>query len=131
MKAVELHELADVWQWARPGVEQLLREYGERLIAEDVYFAIRSGQAWMFTIEDAGFVVLQKHTDVDGSAALFVWLTWGERGELKEHYERSLEELNEMAKKAKCRVLRMWSPREGWQRVGWKLTHHVYEREVV
>lgn len=131
MKPVDPHELPAVWQWARPGVEQVIREQGLRILPEDVYFALRSGNAWMFTVEDVGFVVLQRHADVDGSGALFVWLTWGEPQRMEEHYAATLEEINEMAKRVKCGVVRMWSNRKGWERVGWKLTHHIYEREVL
>lgn len=131
MRPVEQTELADVWQWARAGVEQIIKEQGLNIIAEDVYVALRGGQAWMFTVEADGFVILQRHVDVDGSGTLFIWMTWGHSGEMRQHYEAAIAELEGMARKANCARLRMWSNRRGWQRAGWTLKAYVYEREII
>lgn len=128
MQAVPPEQLNDVWRWARRGVEQVLQKQSPRVLPEDVYYALRMGVAWLYTVDDRGFLIVQRHIDADGSAALFVWIIWGR---LKDDREVITQELNEMARKAQCRIIRQQSNRKGWQRAGWALKAYVYECEVI
>jgi hypothetical protein len=128
---VPAEKLAEAWKSIKPGVEHVSSRFGERIIAEDVYHAIKSAQAWLFTIAgDVGFIVLRKSYEMTGEPNLFVWLIYGKPHRLKALEQDIYQELAEMAKNAGCARLQFWSQRKGWQQRGWKLSHYVYEKEV-
>lgn len=130
LQPVAPQDLSDIWPWVREGVQDVILKCNERFLPEDVYHSLRLGHSFLYTIDDVGFVIVKRDTDVSGEGALFVWIMWAEPETMRPREEQCFAELAELARKANCRVVRMHSPREGWERRGWNITHRIYEREV-
>lgn len=128
LKPVAPHELRGVWSWIKAGLEETIEKCGEDYLAEDVYVSIRGGVSFLYTIEDKGFVILQKHTDPHGPV-LFVWCIWGVG--MMPQADQIMAELDELARGIGARLLRHHSPLKAWTRLGYfKPVSTVYERKL-
>ena len=88
---------------------------------------ILNATAFLFAVEGAGFLVLQKLPGDDCRGVLHVWIVWGQ---LKPYEQQIYDELDGMAKQLGLRCVRAVG-RKGWSRRGYfKPVGIVYEREV-
>ena len=119
-----------LWPWLRAGLLEVIERTSPTWLPEDVYADLKAGQASVLTIDgERGFVIVKRLIDYDGPS-LFLWAMWGP-GELAPMYEGIMAELDELARAAGCRRIRMMSPRKGWQKVaGWVERDTVYERAL-
>jgi hypothetical protein len=124
---VSLDKLDDVWSWVREGLWSVKEKCSEPWIPEHIYTALRSGSAFLYTIEDAGFAVFQRHADVDGPV-LFVWIL---HGKLAPYEKQLYTDIDELARGINARRIRWHSPRKGWAQRGYaKMKTIIYEREL-
>ena len=122
-------DLGSVWEWVRAGLVKTIARTHERYLPEDVYHALRSNTAWLFKIEDIGFVVFREETDPDGKV-LYVWVLWVERNAGISYKDEIWSAIDATAAKQKAKRIRWQSPRR-WD--AWpdsKLVRYVYEREL-
>jgi hypothetical protein len=119
-----------LWPWVSDGLWQIIERTNPTWIPEDVYCDLKAGQASLLTIDgDKGFAVVKRLIDYDGPS-MFLWAMWGP-GALAPMYEEVMSELDNLARAAGCKRIRMMSPRKGWQKVrGWKERDTVYERSL-
>jgi hypothetical protein len=127
-------QVRNQWGWVRNGLQAIIERTNERWMPEDIWVALRGANAFLHNIDkdgdDVGFLVLQQHSDPDGPA-LFVWAMWCEPGALMSCKTEFFERLREVAQRIGAARIRMESPREGWEWVGYLdpvLT--VYEAEL-
>lgn len=121
--------LHDIWTWVRPRLERVIEKTGEKgWIPEDIYHAVRSGAAAMATIgQDDGIIVMQKQSRFYGTV-LFVWVLEGDN--LDEIQRECFDEARGIARAMGAKKIIQHSPRKGWERVGFKATHMIYEMEA-
>lgn len=117
--------LHDVWEWVRKGLEVTRRRSKSQWLPEDVYAAIKNGQASLFLIEDRGFIVLQEVAGASGKE-LFVWVIWGQLRDIEAELFAWLREC-----KRKAGAVRVWwrSPRRWDARKDVRLSEYVFELE--
>jgi hypothetical protein len=126
---VSAERLRDIWDWVRPRLERVLVKNKETgWIPEDIYASVKSGVATLATIgEDDGIIVMQRQVRSEGPV-LFIWVLEGEG--LERMMDACFDEARRLAKLAGARKIIQYSPRKGWERVGFKATHTIYEMEV-
>lgn len=122
--------LADVWTWVRKGVQAVIDSQGMTLLPEDVYVALKTAQASLWLIGDVGFVIGQRHIDSDGSAVFFIWILHTEPDAMRECWREVSDELDRLARMARCTKQRMYSNRAAWRRLGWDAKAFLYEKGV-
>lgn len=126
---VPANEIDQHWPRVAAGLARIIARTQPAWTAGDVLCALASGGAFLFLVGADGFVILQRFAGDDGKGMLFVLASagkdWG--GDRPAVYA----EIEEVARRMQCRVIRMISPRAGWQRDPyWSLVGHVYEHEV-
>ncbi len=130
--AVDQLGVYERWDWIRAGCEKTIKRTGAHFRPEDVYVRLRNGTAWLYAIcvpfGEVGFVVLTQEYDPDGMA-LFIWILWAERGQLRPVVDQFYTEIDGLAAKAGAKRIRWQSPRN-YTREGCKRVAHIYEREV-
>lgn len=126
MKHVPPSDLASHWPAVREYVKRAVDRFGERITVEELYYALRQNMAALY-MNHRGMLVAQKVIELDGTITLFVLIAAGEMAEDEAEWMQMLEKL---AGTIGAVRIRMASPRKGWERVGWKVAHTVYEREV-
>jgi hypothetical protein len=133
--AVEPQNVAQVWDTILPGLMKVWRR-GEGWRVEDVYTAIKTGQAYLHIAMDAGdyagFVVSQPQQAPDG-VVLHLWALYADGGH-REHFATWLGQIDEWARGIKAKRITFHSPRRGWeklgQQLGFKPAMTVYERST-
>lgn len=127
MTHVHLLDIAKHWDRVKVGLERIALKAAPNWNVEDVRVALMSGEA-VLSLVDGGFVIWQRYPGDDRQGMLFILAAEGQRSSGPEHYNA---ELVELATQLRCRVVRMISPRKGWQREPfWSMTGYVYEHEV-
>jgi hypothetical protein len=116
-----------VWPTVRVGLDAVRVKCREAWHPSDVYAAIVSGKAFLYTMYD-GFCVLQVNPTF-GGPELFVWVMYGPNL-LKDHEAEIEAELAKLARTVSARWIRHKSPLRGWERRGWTVKERVYEKEV-
>lgn len=116
-----------MWDWVRDGLWDVKDKCKEPWIPEHIYTSIRTGGSFLYTVEDAGFVVFQRHVDTDGPV-LFVWIM---SGRLMPYKAQLYTDIDEIGRGIKARRIRWHSPRKFWARNGYgKMKTTIYEREL-
>jgi len=132
---VDPSEIHDYWPCVKNGAEKVAK-HGEGWIAEDMYSAIKSGDAVLHLFYEGtkymGFVVTAQTADASGNV-LFVWALYSE-GHNQNYHNLAVQYLESWAKSIKANRIRYHSPRKGWERVGKKIgfypTATVFEKKV-
>jgi hypothetical protein len=111
-------KLADIrteWDRIRPAIERLIQKGGAAFRAEDVYAAVVTGSAHLYT-GATGFVVVQPDKDkITGSGNVARFQPAIDRLAIENGYHK----------------LVMSSPRKGWERVkGWRKVTTLFERDL-
>ena len=118
------------WDWYRRGLVKLIAKTGRTYRPEDVYHRVLSGTAFLVDVEDFGFMVLTQEHDHDGPV-VFVWIIWCEPGRAVGRKAEIYAALEQLAREAKAKRIRMQSGFEGWSREKFfKQVAVVYEHEV-
>jgi len=133
LRVVEPANVRRWWSIVRHGLEKVVDRTDPDWIPEDVYVALRSGEASLLLgFEDdlyVGFaVVLKRVHPFDGTPVLFIWAL----------YIRTIGKLDALmdlvlanAKQDGFKSLVFQSPRKAWQRRLWargfKLREHIFE----
>ena len=125
LRHVALRDLRTQWPAVRAGLDEIQRRApDDGWIAEDVYYALRSGTSSLWLIGEFGFLVATVLPGDDGRGILFVWLIHGDLFPVKQELERELETL---ARALPVARIRFGSPRR-WDAFGWgRLVGHIYE----
>lgn len=121
--------LADIrqeWDRIRPAIDQMIQKSGAVFRAEDVYAAVVTGSAHLYT-GATGFVVVQKDIDkITGEAQLLIWIACASGAGNVTRFQPAIDQL---ALQNGYRKLIMSSPRKGWERVkGWRKVTTLFER---
>jgi hypothetical protein len=109
----------DVWETVREGLEEVSR-YGDHWIPEDVYMALRQGQANLHIARVdgcyAGFIVAMPSRAWDGPV-LHVWAVYAVPGFPRLRRE-CFAKLREFALDMHAKRITFTSPRKGWEKLG-------------
>ena len=98
------------WDWLRAGLLKVIAKTASNYRPEDVYLRARTGAAWIFAIDECGFVVLEQEHDCDGLVVV-VWALWCEPGAARVRDGDIYAELERIGREAKAKRIRMLSPR--------------------
>ncbi|MCU0810607.1 MAG: hypothetical protein MUE59_06155 [Thiobacillaceae bacterium] len=117
--------LHDVWPHVLPGVEAIRERCREVWLPEDVYAALRYGDAqlWAWPGLDS-WMVLRVVTDLHSAArTMLVWLAWSRPG-TPDRLCEGLDWARQVARQAQIGTVAFESPRKGWERrapqLGWR-----------
>ena len=128
LKPVTQAQLRDVWPWVKAGLEATIKKCNDDYLAEDVYVSLRQSVSYLYTIEDKGFVILQRHVDPDGPV-LFVWCLHAPG--FMPRADEIMADIDELARSIGATLIRHHSPRGAWERIGYfKPKSVVYERRI-
>lgn len=118
------------WDWLRDGLLRMVDKTGAHYRPEDVYARLLGDTAWAYDF-GVGFIILTKEYDPDG-LVLFVWALHADSGTLgRQGSDELYVELEQLARGAKAKRIRMQSPRRGWEReTFFNKVSVVYEHEV-
>lgn len=120
-------KLDEYWPQVREALERVVRKGASDWKVEHVYVMLFNGTAYLMVDDKGGAMVWMRYTREDGAGMMFILAAGGDLGARGPYYE----EVMRLAKEAGCKVIRMISPRKGWQRDPfWKMTGYVYEHEV-
>jgi len=128
LRFIPADQVSAVWPQVRPFLLAAQDSGGINILPEELYYALRQNLAALYLC-DAGIIVAQKITELDGSISCFVWLA---AGSLSPHAEDCLRLLERLAKGIGAKRLRMRSPRR-WDRAlhgYWKPYETIYEHEL-
>lgn len=128
LSLVEPARLGQFWPWVRAGLVAVEAKCaGVDWTPADVYTALTNGSAYLYVIgQEDGFAIVQRHMGKDGPV-LFVWALYGALAAIEDDV---LAAIDSVARSIGAAVVRMHSPRKGWQRHGFHVKQYVYEREV-
>ena len=120
--------IRNVWQQVKVGLIAVQRKTGEQWLIEDVYAALKTGSAQLFTFPD-GFVVLQSLRDQwTNEPCLHIWITHhAGHDDLTEDF---ISNLRKLADNAGVKKVTFTSPRRWDRRSGATLKSYNYELEV-
>ena len=127
--------ISDVWDMVRDGIEEVAR-HGDHWRPEDVYMALRQGQANLHIAyvdgRYSGLIVAMSSRAYDGPI-LHVWAVYAVPGMPRLRRE-CYAKLQEFARNMQARRIIFTSPRRGWERVGrlfgFKPALTIFECEV-
>jgi hypothetical protein len=110
-----------VWEQILPGVRRALEHQCEGLRPEDVYCALKTQQAFLFTCDEGFLVLRETPNDNTGLRDLLIWIAHmdGEGSMIKKY----ASEVDEIAKKANLSGIQIASMRPGYERAlpeGWQ-----------
>lgn len=128
-------DVSAIWDGLRQGLEAV-RHYADHWRPEDVYMALRQGQAYLHIAyvdgRYAGFTVSLPSRAHDGPV-LHVWAVYAVPG-LPRLRAECMAHLRRLADEMKARRITFTSPRKGWERVGkrygFEPTLTIFECEV-
>lgn len=118
-----------VWDClVKPGLEQIREEGGHTdWRPEDVYYEVRAGLA-LLLVNDDGFVILQTSTNrYTLEREVLIWMAWSRAPDYR---ERTLPQIEAIARKTGATLLRALSHRRGLERTGWIPDTIVYKRAL-
>lgn len=127
MREIRADQLHDYWPVVVEGLAAIKAKRHPTWIPEDVYAALKNGQAVLYMLSESAFCVLQKTFDHDGSR-LFVWAMYGPN-ELAERQQEIQDWLKQKARDIGAKAVRMQSPR-GWHGAGWTQREVIYELDL-
>lgn len=127
LRYVPRDQLDEYWPVAKTAFERVIAKGASDWKIEHVYVMLFNGQAYLMLDDKGGAMVWMRYVREDGAGMMFILAASGNLGDRAPYYD----EVMRLAKEANCKVIRMISPREGWQRDPfWKMTGYVYEHEV-
>jgi hypothetical protein len=101
------------WPHVRDQIAEIARACGERWIAEDVFFQLGAGGAYLWTLDDfSGFLVIQIVVEPYGRE-LHCWICYNKSGEPPIAY---WDQLLEIAREQNCVAITFENDRKGFQR---------------
>lgn len=118
-----------VWdRLVKPGIEQIRKDGGHTdWRPEDVYYECRAGIALLLVNND-GFVILQTSTNqYTLEREALIWMAWSKA---QDYQERTLPQVEAIARAAGATLLRALSHRRGLERTGWTPDTIVYKRAL-
>lgn len=124
MREIAAAQLHDYWPKIFPGLIDIKSRCSPTWLPEDIYAALRNGQAVLYMLSESAFCVLQPLMDHDGKR-LFVWVMYGPN-ELEARQQEIQQWLKQKARDIGAKAVRMHSPR-GWHAVGWTQREVIYE----
>ncbi len=120
-------DLHGVWDALESELHRTIRKTGgDHWIPADVYTAIRTHNAYLYSC-DGGWFVLQKHADPDGPV-LFVWIMVGV--DMMRHKDAIWEALDGFARTMGAKRIRWHSKRKAYAKLGGTLVSHIWERQL-
>ena len=118
-------DLHTVWGFVKCGLETVKRKTGEKWLPEDIYSAIKSGAAQLFTFPD-GFTVLQNLRDEwTNEPYLFIFIMFHMKHE--DISEEIHNNLRQIAHNIGAKSIVFISPRRWERRSGAKIKSITYE----
>lgn len=121
-------QLRAVWPRVLAGLAEVQAASPEPWWPEDVYHAIKSGAAQLFTAGPSAWVVVA--VDVEpftGDRVLHLWAGYSEPG--TDVLEQAMTQLQQIAKEAGCIAVRFGSTRKGWSK-RYRIHSITYEVQV-
>lgn len=128
MTPIPADQLHAHWPWVRKGLEEVRKKCREEWLPEDVYLALKTGNAFLVTLDNDGFLVLQKHHGFRGPI-LFVWVVWGPH-RLQQRQQEIEDGLDDIARGMGAAAIRHHSPFKAWARQGYTEMNRIYQRAV-
>ena len=129
MKLIFPDDLITVWDRVREGLVEVQKYSAEDWIPEDIYMAIKTGNAALY-VADSGFLVMQLIPMFHGKR-LHVWCAYNNG---KPMLRTTLAFVKELAQEAGAKKITFMSPRDEWlsvgKRGGFKPTQTTFELEV-
>jgi hypothetical protein len=135
-KVTDMAHIRPLWPVIREGLDQVAAHSPDSWIAEDVFMALASGAAFLYTSSTdegryAGFVVLTFSQGYAGREC-HVWCAYHcARSELLPEEDAQLASI---AKEEGCKYLTFFSPRPGWEKraadLGWQKVHTLYRKDL-
>lgn len=126
LQPIAIPKIASLWSWIKEGLLRLLEKNGDTWSPEHVYHSLMSGESFLYVVPEKGFVVLRRHTDVDGSVALFIWIMYGKG--LMPHNAQLSEELDALGRGIGAKCVR-WESSRNWGKFA-RAKYHIYERNL-
>ena len=125
---IQPQDLQSVWGYVKAGLVTIKQKTGEKWIPEDVYTAIKTGSAQLFTFPD-GFTVLQSLKDeFTNEPYLFIWAMFhGKHIDITEEIHSNLRQI---AHNIGAKRIVFVSPRRWEKYSGAKVKSITYEIEV-
>lgn len=125
---LKLANIREEWDRIRPSIDRLMQKMGADFRSEDVYAAVATGAAHLYTGE-TGFVVVQNDKDnCTGEPQLLIWVACASGVGNIERFQPAIDRL---ALENGYRKLVMASPRKGWARIkGWRKVTTLYARDL-
>lgn len=115
MKLVPAEDLASVWGFVEPGLQEILELTKEPWTVHHVKQYLRQGWATLFVDED-GFVVLQRlKAPWTSDPYVNVWVMWFKPDTAQARMHELVSWLDDITKQCKCDWWEWASPREGWK----------------
>lgn len=131
MKALTPAGVRAKWDWIRSGLAAVINRAGSDFVPEDVYHEVMSGRSTVMVQEDErgdelGFVVVNR-VQYPHKAVLFVWAMFGQ---FEQAEEKTLAELDDLARSINANEIECRSRRRGWARKGFEVSEIIYRRKV-
>lgn len=112
-------DIRDVWDWIRPGIEEIMGGASVDWRPEDLYACCLYGQAEIYMDpETGGFLITQeRQMPFKNEKFLLLWVGHDKGGEA---FHKHIREVESIALAKGCSHIEFWSSRKGMARLGSK-----------
>ena len=128
---IGLRDIRECWDFVKPGLEDIRKNWDVPWRLEDVYAACRYGQAFCYVNkEENAFAIVEEHQcQYTLEKHLHIWIAYAYEGQGM--IDKYLPELEKLAKQYGYRKITMSSHRPGWRKQpGWQAGMTTYIHEV-
>lgn len=125
LSALSPDVLASTWPEIRAGLEKVKEHTSEAWLPEDIYCALKAGQATLYIEKDGGgFVILRQENHFDG-IGLHIWCAYSKSLKKLPVY---IDEIREIARSINARRITLSSKRD-WSKY-FKPAMTIYEEDL-
>lgn len=124
-------DISHQWERIKPQVEQIKASGQVSWEPQDVLDSCNFGESRLYIGRDDpdSWLILKVMSDrYSGERYLFIWLAWGKDG--FDSARRHIPDVEEIAREQGITLMKMESPRRGFERLGWKPIMIEYERRL-
>jgi hypothetical protein len=128
---MKLADIKENWDMVRPCLEKLKTMGEVWWTPDDIHASCLCGISRLYIAEedpDAFVIARIDENKRTLERSLFIWIAWG--GKNHGTMDKYLPFIEELARVNNCEVMKMQSPRRGFERTGWKPVMIDYTREV-
>lgn len=136
---VNPNHLSAVWGKVKPCIDEILqrvnkREQVEFWIPEDVYAAIKVGEAHLL-MRDEGWIIFRIEADkYTGIRKFYVWMLYAYDNLVENFLALGESELVDIARQYQCELIEFRAIRTGWLKVapelGYKTILHSFSKRI-